>query len=291
MNASTKRILVIIIAIAIIIPTVYLAYAIYLKGAAQQDPVSYVPSNSSFVAKYHSQNGTTYFFFSNGSYGLVTTTSIGGFMPVANNTTISGFSNLSLNFSIVEVYHGVQIFELSNISVNESILAAMGRSLGVNESILALLPLVPSFNITNVSIYLANPATGVLAVGNLNGVENSIYAHESGQTFMSKSMIHFNSTSNVSFYYTPQNTSLIMHISGNITDNSTHIFIKVSNQTSVQKMMLLLQLQNLSGLAIKYYSNSFFELSFNVGYSSLAPILERMIGAVSNLTAPNGVGL
>lgn len=292
MNATTKRILVIVIALAIIIPTAYFAYTLYIRGSASQDPVSYVPYNSSFVAKYNSANGTTYAFMSNGSYGIVTTSSFGSFVPsVSNNATLPGFSNLSFNLSISEVYQGVQIFEISNISINESIFAIIGNSLGLNESLLALLPLIPAFSISNVSVYLANPATGVLTAGNLNGVKNAISAHESGQTFKAKRDIHFNSSSNISFYYIPLNTTSVLHISGNMTDNSTHIFVRTSNQTATQNMVLLLQLQNISGLNIRYYSNNLFEISFNVGYSGIFQLLSQFNLTGSGAGILNGVKL
>lgn len=284
MDSLLRRIIILVIAIIIIVPTIYFTYNFYYQAAGVKDPSSYIPGNSTFVARYNYYNESYYAFYGNGSLGAVfpvTGTYVSGLI----NSSMSLLTNTSMNitFSLGETYQGVQIFEISNISISRLVTGLMGSLLNAN--LTGVSSFLPS-ELDNQTVYFASPYSSLTIIGTLSAVKWSIDSHNTGKTFLAKENIYFNRQSNLSFYFKASGVYL-NYVSGNITNNVTHAFISLNPANISYDFLLISSLANNYSYNIRFISNSLMEVTLPVGYQD---VLLYLMPLSSSLNITNAEG-
>jgi hypothetical protein len=211
MNKRMKTIIVIVIAVAIIIPVSIVAYISY--NSSQDNPISFIPSNSTFLVKIN-YNSSNYFAFG-GTQGLAI------MLPLSKSVSVSN-QNLSFNSTRIPIstYGNFGGFTIYNISLSDVIYSTL-ENLTVNKTI-SNLPL-DSFmnNVTSYSLYFYEPYSNEIIIGSLVELKNSINSYNHGNNFSSKAK-YINNPGSVDFYLHYNSTT----VWGNSSSNNTYIFVQ-----------------------------------------------------------------
>ncbi|KAA8923105.1 hypothetical protein [Thermoplasma sp.] len=186
MNVLFKRLIIIAVAVAIVVPAVYYAISLNNANQKQSDPLYYAPYDSSMIG-YVNYNGThLYVFAQNRSFGIILDTSSLTNLNFSKIASLTGNTNLSssgkgssfnitakTNLSLYASYRNYNIYVIKNISFSFA-----GVSLG------------------NQSVYLYED-NGFVVIGNINGIFDSINATINGRNAVSYSG-YINTSANVS---------------------------------------------------------------------------------------------
>ncbi|CAC11984.1 hypothetical protein [Thermoplasma acidophilum] len=186
MNVLFKRLIIVAVAVAIVVPTVYYAVSLNNSTQKQSDPLYYAPSDSSMIG-YVNYNGThLYIFANNRSYGIIVDSSSLSSLNFSRISSLTGKTNVSqsgngsglnltskVNIVMYANYKNYQIYMIKNISFSFA-----GVSFG------------------NQSIYLYTD-NGFVVIGNINGIFDSINATLNGRNAVGYSG-YINTGANVS---------------------------------------------------------------------------------------------
>lgn len=217
MNKRIKTILVIVIAVAIIVPVSIVAYTSY--ASSQDNPLNFIPSNSTFLVKIN-YNSSNYYAFG-GSQGLAL------IIPMNKGVSVSS-QNLSFNSTKIPIttYGNFGGFTIYNISLSNVIYNTLENL--TQNSTFSNIP-VNSFmnNMTSFSLYFYEPYSNEIIIGSLAELKYSISSYNHGNNFSSKAK-YINNPGSVDFYFHHNTTTAW----GNSSSNYTYIFIQ-GNQSFI----------------------------------------------------------
>lgn len=219
MNSRLKIILVILVSVAVVVPVSILAYNSFIS--AQANPLNFVPSNSSFVLKVDYNNTTYYAFGGSSSFGIL--------IPIDKNFQFTN-SNLTFNSTKIPIfkYGTIGGFSVYKISLYEIIYGyIMNLTSNINYSYYIHNPFA---NLTNFSLYLFQPYSNAIIIGNLQELNYSIYSFNHGSNFSHKSKF-LSGKGIIQFYLSEENVT----IWGNITKSMAYIFIN-GNSTFINSL-------------------------------------------------------
>jgi hypothetical protein len=226
MEPLLKKILIVILSAAVVAPTVIVLYHYMSVSDQASNPLSYVPENSTSVAEINYNGTSMYAFYASGSPVLmlenaesllnVNTSSVTG---ISNTSSIT--SGLGISLSTWGTIHGFQIYR---IRINETGF----RTLNSKFPSFALAFLKPIEANLSVNLYAYNPFGFSFVIGSIDSLNHSISAYSGSANFVSRSA-YFNNSSNLSFYVSGGNSSLFSSVTGNITMNSTQIFLNMES--------------------------------------------------------------
>lgn len=239
MKPLIMKILVIIIAIAIIVPAVYFAYEYYNKSNVSQSiqPFEYIPGNSTMIATVHS-NGTEYYvFMDSNSIGIVaniSAMSIIGSNGISSSTHIVHTNTDNKNtYSGTNVktltYDHITVYEIKNVNLT----GLLGNFLNINAGT----------NLLNksVNIFVYDASGNFVVLGEENAINDSISIHLTSRDAVSYKS-YFDPEANVSLYYrTGNRIPSIDYITLNSTSNRTYINILPENHTDLIHDKLVIQ--------------------------------------------------
>lgn len=219
------KIVVLAAAVAVVGPTAYFIVVQQGSNQIQSNPYDYVPAGSSFVVQGHFNSTQIYAFMNNGSIGAVLPLTVSDLQLLVNSTQNN--SSAAMTISQYNTYDSQQVYRISNLDL--SYLA--GNSYIPVPEFFSFTTSLPA--LLNGTVYASDAGTSMMVAGNLSAVENSISASRSGNTFIGTGSQYMDDTSNYSFYYAPSNFSSVKSISGNVSNGYTHVFVALSNNTSL----------------------------------------------------------
>ncbi|MEM0140066.1 MAG: hypothetical protein QXZ44_05600 [Ferroplasma sp.] len=276
MKPFTTKILVIIIAAAIIAPTAYFAYEYYNKTNVTQfsQPYAYMPGNSTMIASAH-QNGTQYFIFEVSSqFGIVANIS-----SIQNiNSTLHSKSGISPEYSTssgnigflsgsnvsTSTYDHITLYEIKNVNLS----ALLGNI--INSNITGIQ------NNRTINIYAYITSNNYVVIGEINAVHDSILAHSSNKTAL-KYRSYLNQNDNISLYYNLSSIQKLQYLTLNSTSNITtmHITGNISEfDASFIQNILNLTLGNITHKVTR--SSTGITITMNGGYSYLGNLIKKL---------------
>jgi len=225
MKPVLLKIIIILVAVAIVAPSGYYAYQYFNKSneATTYNPMDYIPGNSTFISTVNHNDSLYYIFYDDNSFGVV--------LNISNNNIINSNSlsninsshtlnasnnNISITYS---TYKGVTVYEAKNVSLN-----------------LILSEITGNKNITNatINLYLYIISDKYIVAGEHNAIKYSIIANKDNKNAYSLSN-YINTDYNSSMYYALKNKSMnINYITLNLTDNKTYATITPYNMTELK---------------------------------------------------------
>ncbi len=242
MKPITLKIIIILVAVAIVAPSGYYAYQYFNKSnqATTYDPMDYIPGNSTFISTVNHNNSLYYIFYDNNSFGIVLNASSNNIINnnyVAHagkgNSTPTG-SNSSSNISLTSsTYKGVTVFEAKNVSLG-----------------LILSEFTGNKNVTNatVNLYFYVISDKYVVMGEHNAINYSIIANKDNKNAHSLTS-YINTNQNLSMYYSLKNKSLnVNYITVNSTHNNTYINVTPYNMAEFKLELSALEVMNYTKL-------------------------------------------
>ncbi len=285
MKPMATKIVVIIIAAAIVAPAAYFAYEYYSKSNVPSSiqPFQYIPGNSTVISTVHT-NGTEYYLYMDGgSIGIVA--NISAISQVDPNLTASnspaavsgsGTAGLFSGSNVKTItYDHVTVYEIQNINVSGILQNMLNVSLKDTN--------------TTANIFAYDTSGNFIVIGEQKAINESISAHLSSRDAVSFKG-YMNDSSNISLYYRANNTiPTISYITMNSTSNKTYFNINPVNSNDLQVDKFLIQTaisnSNVSREIGNNYtitiSNSQIHLNIDKGYTSLPAVLKTLnIGVI-----------
>ncbi len=252
MNSKMKTVIVIVIAVAIIVPVSIVAYSSYVNS--QDSPLNYIPSNTTFLVKVTS-NGSTYYAFGS-TQGLAI------MLSASKAISVSGqdlrFNSTKIPISIYGNYGGFTIYNISLSSVIYGTLLNL-----TNNSVTKNVPMNSYLsNLTSFSLYLYEPYSNHILIGSLKEVKYSINSYNSGKNFLSKSK-YIDNKGTINFYISLNSTT----IWGNYSSNTTYLFVQ-GNHTFITNLMNESSYLSLLGYKIKLINSNTVEIIIRSKISS-----------------------
>ncbi len=220
MKKKIKTIIVLIVAVAIIIPVSIVAYTSYINSS--ESPLNFIPSNTTFLVKIN-YNGSSYYGFG-GEQGLAL------MLPLSKGISVSG-QNLSFNSTKipVSIYGNYGGFTLYNISLSGIIYSTLENL--TNNSVASELPINSIMsNVTSYHLYFYEPYSNEIAIGSLKEMKYSINSYNDGNNFASRAK-YVNNPGSVDFYVRFNTTT----VWGNSSSNYSYIYIQ-GNHTFISNI-------------------------------------------------------
>lgn len=283
MKPRTTKIVVILIAAAIIAPAAYFAYEYYAVSNVPTNvqPFEYIPGNSTMISSVHTNDTTYYVYMDGGSIGVVANISaisqLDPNLTAANNPAIASGSGNAKLFSGSNVktitYDHVTVYEIQNINVTGILQSALN---------------VPGKNIANttINIFAYDTSGNFIVIGEQKAINESISIHISSKDAV-KLKGNLNQSSNISLYYNVNNTiPNISYITLNSTVNKTYVNIIPTSTSSLTISLEKLAIQNImnspkisSEVGNNYTitsSNGEIHLNINRGYNNLGTLVKTL---------------
>jgi hypothetical protein len=274
------KIIVIIIAAAIVAPSAYFAYEYYSKSNVPQSvqPFEYIPGNSTMISTVH-YNGSEYFLYiDGGSFGVVANISAisltnSNLSGLNSQPAVSGTGNPFSGPNVKTItYDHTTVYEIRNVSIS-GILGILDNYSGNN------------LNNTTVNIFAYDTSGNLIVMGEQKAINESIASH-----MTSKDAVQFksylNQTSNISIYYRFNGTFYgISYITMNSTANKTYINIIWENKDYTVDNLFhsFISYSNLTGITgniANTKSGSIIHLTVDKGYSSLPLLIKTLNNGV-----------
>ncbi|WP_337860151.1 hypothetical protein [Ferroplasma sp.] len=283
MKPQTTKIIVIIIAAAIIAPSAYFAYEYYLESniSTSSQPFDYIPGNSTMISAVHN-NGSEYFvYLDGGSFGVVANTSSTSILDsnfTSSNSAAITSSNNGNPFSGSNVktstYDGVTVYELQNVNIS-GLLVKLANYTGKNLN-------------TTVNIFAYETSGNYVVMGEQNAINESIKDRLSSQDAV-QLQGYLNQSYNVSAYYRVNNTiPTISYITIDSTANKSYINIMPASKDDLKVDEILISglisnpnVNNIIGNGTLSASNGMIHLNIDKGYTSLSALLKTLNKGVS----------
>jgi hypothetical protein len=286
MKPFITKIIIIIIAVAIVAPATYFAYEYYSKSnvSPSVQPFQYIPGNSTMISTVHS-NGTEYYLYlDGGSLGIVANTSAvsitnSNITATDNPADVSGsvHGNLFSGSNVkTTTYDHITVYEIQNVSLT-GILGNLSNSTGKN------------LTNTTVNIFAYSTSGNFMVLGQQKAINESITAHMTSKDAVQLKG-YLNQSANTSLYYNVNNTiPTISYITANSTGNRTYVNIIPTNENYITLDKLLIQtvlsnpkFSNVTGNNYTIHvSNGIIHLDLNKGFSNLPDTLKTL-----NIIAP-----
>lgn len=232
MRSLLKAIIIVAVAAGVVIPAGYYSTSVYHSDSITLPQL--VPGNSNVVIRGEYNATPVYAYNYSNTTGLVLGVSMSGF---SSQLTSAENSTNSTHAQIVPVlyttYRDYNVFKLSNVSIE-----------GLLPSEFNTGPLPSNFTV-NTSKYVQNGTlylselSGIVTVGNLSAVKQSLDAYLDGTGFQKLADLHFNNTANVSVYF-KDSASPVRNAVANAFALRTTFSIEMDNQTNalqVDKML------------------------------------------------------
>jgi hypothetical protein len=215
MNRTLKIAITVVLGIVLIATATAFAYSTMKNTQNADSPFSYIPSDSSFVARA-SYNGTTLFIFQYNNTTALMLNTVG--IRSGNISYTSGNSTISIPIKFNSTYGGFQVY---SINVSSSL-----------QDILKFNSTLPSvLNISGVTLFAYMTNGGSVVVGTLAGVKDSINSFNSGSNFVSKSSF-IDQNDNISFYLSPHNSTLpFSYAWGGVNGTELYAYLEMRNST------------------------------------------------------------
>jgi len=259
-NVLFKRLIIVVVAVAIVVPAVYYAVSLNNSTHKQSDPLYYAPSDSS-VLGYVNYNGThLYIFANNRSYGIILDTSSLSSLNFSRIASLTGKTNLTqsgsgsglnltskVNIVLYANYKNYQIYVLKNMSFSFA-----GISFG------------------NQSIYLYED-NGFVVMGNMNGILDSINATLNGRNAVGYSGF-INTDANVSLAIFNLTDKFVKSVYLNVTGYNVTGKIVFTNYTYESYFISLAS--NIRGFNVTGLDN--LNLRFTMNVRSLDSVYEAI---------------
>ncbi len=262
MKPLILKLIIILVAVALIVPTALMAYDYYQKvnTPINKNPFDYIPGNSNMVATINKNNSLFYVFDDNNSYGIVANISY-NIVP-SNSTTIlapsgGSFGNVSHNVTVKTlIYDKTEVYEVQNVNLSSILKSTVNTTLGS----------LSANNTTNVFVYLIS--NKYVVMGQENAINASIYAHMNNNNAM-KLEPYLNLNINTSIYYNLSGLSVLSGISAkfltvNVTQNQSLLNIYMNSKIMPYELELLK-----IAFANANYS-SFGNLSLNLSHPQIS---------------------
>ena len=255
MKPLITKIIVIIVAVAIIAPAAYFAYQYYNKSnvPVSVQPFEYIPGNSSIIATVHS-NGTGYYIFLDGnSTGIVadiSETSLIGTSNASSSQTghsLTSTGNKKSGTSIRSfTYDNIRVYEIKNVSLS----ALVGNIVKGNGSL--------NFLNSTINIFAYEASGNLMVFGEENAINYSIDTHMTSKDAIGYKS-YFDQSANISLYYKVNNAiPTVNYITLNSTANMTYINIMPDNRTDLNHdknfIQKILNNNNLTNVTANIYN-------------------------------------
>ncbi len=252
MRSLLKAIIIVTIAAGVVIPAGYFSLSVYHNSSIALPQL--VPGNSNVVIRGEYNSTPIYAYNYSNTTGIVLGISMTGFssqLSSAENTT--NMTHVQIVPTLYTTYRSYNIFKLSNVSLD-----------GLLPSVLTSTPLPSNFTV-NTSKYIQNGSLylselyGVVTVGNLSAVKNSLDAYLDNTGFQNIAALNFNSTANISVYFR-DSASPVKQAVANVYSMETTFNLEMSNYSNAITVNKLL-----SGLnAYAYVYNYNFTVAASV---------------------------
>ncbi len=282
MELLLKRVLVMIITISVAVPSIYFTLGFYSNSQYEKNPVNYIPSSANFAGMIESSFGTFYVYVENYSVGVVASISVFVIPQIVDlgGSTSNMTSNITTNTTLTyyEEYRGISIFELEGVNASAVLQSFVGQ-----EAMISGFLNMTSINIDlgNLTFYIASPQNSLSIIGSASLVKESIDASLNHSNIQSVKNVTFNTSCNVSLYYYPPPQSGFTHVSLNMSQNYTEIYLGFWSLNS-NTLLSISTLAVKYGIQVQLHENS-IELIVNRGIWSISEFIHG-IGGLSQVT-------
>ncbi len=225
MTPLVKRLLVIVIAAAVVIPSAYLIIQQTRTIGKQSDPFSYIPAQPNAVLQANVNGTSLYVFSENGSFAIILPVDVSTFQAGIELT--SGNSSSPTSVTQFGMFSNQQIYLVTNFSLS----SISGFSSYIGGSLLTIVAGLP-LNLSG-NLYAADSGAAGMVIGNLSAVKSSISSFQTGNTFSDNARKFLDSASNFTFYASPLNLSGINYVTGNISDGHSSVYLSFSGNNSL----------------------------------------------------------
>jgi len=267
MEPLLKKILIVVLSAAVIAPTAIVLYHYMSVSDQASNPLSYIPENSTFVTEINYNGTSMYAFYVSGS-PLLMLENAESLLNV-NASSVTGISNASsltsgLGISL-STWGTVQGFQIYRIKINETGYNALNSKIPLfGQAFLKSLEKNISLN-----LYAYNPFGLSFVIGSLNSLNYSINAYSTSANFLPHSA-YFNNSSNLSFYVSGGNSSFIRSITGNITMNSTQVYVNMESAKLYNLSIVSRPQTNFTGFRAVWTNPLQLEITSRYGLANLA---------------------
>ncbi len=232
MKPLTTKIVVIIVAAAIIAPAAYFAYIYYDKSnvSPSLEPFEYIPGNSTMISTVNSNGSEYYIFLDDNSLGIVA--NISSAALIDSNLTSSSSQNAAVDTNSGNIFSGanvktttydsVTVYEIKNVNLT----VILGKILGDNLSNSLISP--------DVNVFAFETSGNFVVLGEENAINASISVHATSKDAVGYKS-YFNQSANISLYYKVNSTvPTISYITLNSTSNRTYVNVIPANSLDLQ---------------------------------------------------------
>lgn len=252
MKPLFKAVIILIVATGVVVPAGY--YSITVHSSENIALSELVPGNSTMVIS-SSVNGTSFYAYnSTNTSGIVLGVSMSGL----SSQISSAENSTNATHNIIEPvlfakYRGYDIYSLTNISLQGLVPSTVNSSLINGTSQGSNLSLNLTNYINNSTLYLAD-LPGIVSAGSFTAVQYSLNAYLDGTNFQEYANANFNSSANVSLYFTTTNTPIHKAVA-NIYYLKSTFNIEMNNQTDANLLSKGLGSLNAiaNGFTVGYY--------------------------------------
>ncbi len=244
MRSLLKAVIIVAVAAGVVVPAGYYSLSVYHDNSITLPQL--VPGNSIMVIRGEYNSTPIYAYNNSNTMGLVLGISMTGFstqLSSAENSTNT--THAQIVPVLYTTYRNYNVFKLSNVSID-----------GLLPTSFTAGPLPSNFTV-NTSKYIQNGTiflselSGVVTVGNLSAVKNSLDAYLDHTGFQNLAQLHFNSTANISVYV-KDSGSPIKQAVANVYALKTTFNLEMSNSTNANTANKLLSSLNAYALVYNY---------------------------------------
>lgn len=281
-----KAIIIIVVVAGVAAPTGYVAYK-YLSPPPAPSMNEFIPGNSSLVLDYHVNGTNAIVYASNSTEGILLNYSLTSLKSDITSGTTSGnssFNGSSINITLYETYDSFQVYRITGF--NSSLEA---NSTFINETVISGIE-------ANASIYVSPIGNSFLVISDLNGVQTSINAYQSGNYlktqqsllsikgngigfYMNLSGVHLNNSMLQGSNINASNLNMFNQatIYGNVTANFTNVTVRGVSASLYQNISLINKILPPSAIISVSYSSGVYSAEYNIGYANYRTVLNAIL--------------
>ena len=285
-----KAIIIIVVVAGVAAPTGYVAYK-YLSPTPAPSMNEFIPGNSSLVLDYHVNGTNAIVYASNSTEGILLNYSLTSLKSDITSGTTSGnssFNGSSINITLYETYDSFQVYRITGF--NSSLEA---NSTFINETVISGIE-------ANASIYVSPIGNSFLVISDLNGVQTSINAYQSGNYlktqqsllsikgngigfYMNLSGVHLNNSMLQGSNINASNLNMFNQatIYGNVTANFTNVTVRGVSASLYQNISLINKILPPSAIISVSYSSGVYSAEYNIGYANYRTVLNAILEVIA----------
>lgn len=272
MKPLIRNVLVVVAAVSLVVPGVYIIAGLQNDNARLNTPENFIPYDSAFAAMVATGGSSFYIFVANGSLGFVVHASL--------SDIASGNSSVRLNvsspeFSLESPYNGFSIFRISNVDLISLFSANTKPSL--DPYLIYILGHLGLSSVANATVYATNPSSSITVIGELDALHSSLNAF-SARNSIYPGMLATESEANLSLHYV-MDSSGVRFINANLTQSNLSLNVGLYSSIAAEGIYFASQSISIEGVHI----NLIRENTIQILVTNQSAVWKQFSGDIFNI--------